>query len=212
MNIKKRIIRTLILAAIGLVIGGGISYMQIQKEQSLLQRGPKTSVAMPGIALGGPFTLVNQSGENVTEKNFEGDYKLIYFGFTYCPAICPTELQKISQVMKSVSEEDAARIQPLFITLDPERDTVDVMREYVALFHPKLVGLTGTVAQIEDVKASYKVFSSRVETEEGNDYSVDHSSFIYFMSPEGTVLGIYRMEDDADFITNEVRDLLKASS
>lgn len=211
MDIKKRLIRTAILALVGLTIGGSIAYMQVKSEEGQVAgRGQKSKPAsMPGISLGGPFTLTNHDGQTVTEKDFEDGYRLIYFGFTYCPAICPTELQKIVQVLKSMDEAEAAKIQPIFISVDPERDTVAVMKDYVGLFHPKLIGLTGTTAQIEDIKKSYKVFSAKVPTEDGSDYTVDHSSFIYFMAPENKVLGIYRMQDDVEYILKDMRDLMK---
>lgn len=211
MDIKKRLIRTAILACIGLVIGGVIAYTQIQAEQGNAEQS-KPAASMAGINLGGPFELVNDSGETVTEANYDGQYKLIYFGFTYCPAICPTELQKITQVLNALDDETAAKIQPLFITVDPERDTVDVMHEYVSLFHPRLIGLTGSLDQVEAIKKSYRVFATKVESEDMSDYTVDHSSFIYLMSPDNKPLSIYRMKDDADYMEGDIRKILGSRS
>jgi protein SCO1/2 len=120
-------------------------------------------------------------------------------------------LQKITQVLKQMDEAQAEKITPLFITVDPERDTAQVMREYVDLFHPRLIGLTGTPDQIEQVKVGYKVFAAKVPTEDGSDYTMDHSSFIYLIGPEGTALAIYRMQDDAAMIGDDVAQILTRS-
>ena len=100
---------------------------------------------------------------------------------------------------------EADRIQPVFISVDPERDTVDVMKNYVSLFHPRLVGLTGTVEQIESVKKSYKVYAAKVDDPDMNDYTVDHSSYLYFISPEGALLSLYKMDDSAEPIANDIK-------
>ena len=207
MTLKKRLIRTFILSLVGLAIGAFIAWIQIQDQQSSgdidISSAP-VSQAVKGIALDGRFELVNDQGVTVTQADYDGQYKLIYFGFTYCPAICPTELQKISQVMNALDERKAQKIQPLFITVDPERDTVEVMHDYVGMFHPDLVGLTGTPAQIDRVKQGFKVFSTEVQSEDATDYSVDHSSFIYFMNPDNQVISIYRIQDDVDMITADI--------
>lgn len=213
MDIKKRLLRTALLSLIGLGIGVGIAAYQISQEPALTitakdQSSTSTQSSMAGVSLGGPFTLRDHTGAAVTQDTYKGDYKLIYFGFTYCPAICPTELQKISGVMKSLPEEISTQIQPLFITVDPDRDTVPVMADYVDLFHPKLIGLTGTPDQIEAVKKQYRVFATKVETEEMSDYTVDHSSFIYFMGPDDTLLSIYRIKDTQEYITEDIRRVM----
>lgn len=206
-QIKKRLIRTFVLSLVALVVGGGVAWIQIQMQNARVttKEGKAMETAMPiaGLNIGGPFSLTNHLGEAVTEKNYDGQYKLIYFGFTYCPAICPTELQKISRVMSALEKKQPAAaktVQPLFITVDPERDTQAVMKEYVSLFHPKLVGLTGTKAQIDFVKKSYRIFATKVKDESANDYTVDHSSFIYLMGPDNTLLGMYRASDTPDEI------------
>ena len=212
MTTKKRIIRTFLLALVGLGIGGFIAWVQVQSDhgaQSAQNDLAPRSVA--GIALDPAFALTDHTGQEVTEANYDGQYKLVYFGFTYCPAICPTELQKITKVLEELDPAQAEKIQPLFITIDPERDTVDVMREYVTLFHPRLVGLTGTVEEIEQVKSGYKVFAAKAPTEDGSDYTMDHSSFIYLMGPDNRTLAIYRMQDDAEMIRNDVTQILTQS-
>jgi len=202
--VKNRIIRTLILALIGLVAGGGIAYYQIQNDPRYGQSRDVGATAMPGVKVGGDFTLTHHSGAAQSLTDFDDQYKLLYFGFTYCPAICPTELQKISAVMNRLDEEQAAKIQPIFITIDPERDTAPVMKDYISLFHPKLIGFTGSVEEIDAVKKDYRVFAAKVEIDDGADYTMDHSSYIYLMSPENTLISMYRIQDDVKFILSDL--------
>ncbi len=159
-------------------------------------------------AIGGPFTMVNQDGETVTEADFAGQYKLMFFGFTYCPAICPTELNKVARVLDILGEEKAAKITPIFVSVDPERDDVETMKQYVEQFHPRLVGLTGSVEQVEAMKKQYKVFSKKVEMEMMDEYMVDHSSFLYLMGPDDKNLGIYPSTDTPDEIAADIEGRL----
>ena len=182
--VKNRIIRTAIFSVIALIIGGGVAMWQIKTQNSrvikqTVSRETERIRPIAGLEIGGPFTLVNQDGEKVTEATYQGQYKLIYFGFTYCPAICPTELQKMRQAMKGLPNEISAKIQPIFISVDPERDTPEVMKDYISLFDPNLVGLTGTVPQVSQIKRAYRIFSSKVDDESGTDYAVDHSCLLY---------------------------------
>lgn len=215
MNIKKRLLRTFALALIGLAIGGAIAYIQVSSESAHVIKQNVTQNSGPsrmaGVNLGGSFDLMDHNGKAVTAETYDGKYKLIYFGFTYCPAICPTELQKITQVMNKLDEEFSKQIQPLFITVDPERDTAEVMAEYVSLFHPELIGLTGTTDQIGKVMKDYKIFATKVEDDSMSEYTMDHSSFIYFMSMDNKPLGIYRMQDDADYIVGDILKILASS-
>jgi cytochrome oxidase Cu insertion factor (SCO1/SenC/PrrC family) len=208
-QIQKRLIRIFILSLIVLCIGGGIVFYQSHAPQNAiaLNKRDHDAVGIPvqGIDLGGSYTLVNQNGETVTDQTYANVYKFIYFGFTYCPAICPTELQKITRVMNALPPETAAKIQPLFITIDPERDTPDVMREYVSLFDERLVGLTGTPEQIDVVKKAYKIYARKVHEPDMSDYTMDHSSYLYLMSPDDKLIGLYRIEDKVNFVTNDIR-------
>jgi protein SCO1 len=138
-----------------------------------------------GPRIGGPFTLMNDSGKTVTNKEFRGKYMLVYFGYTYCPDVCPTTLNSIAQAMDRLGAK-ADRVQPIFITVDPQRDTPPVMKQYVSAFTPSLIGLTGTPAQIAAVAKEYRVYYAKHVTGPGpNDYSMDHSSIIYLMGPDG---------------------------
>ncbi|NCT41336.1 MAG: SCO family protein [Alphaproteobacteria bacterium] len=211
---KNRILRIFILSIVALIIGAGVAYYQVRFQTAHVRgqdSASKGASPIAGLEIGGPFSLTNHLGEAVTQETYADQYKLIYFGFTFCPAICPTELQKVSRVMKALEKnkpEIAAQFQPLFITIDPTRDTVPVMKDYVSLFHPKIIGLTGTQPQIDFVTKAYRIFARKVEDPDSDnpaeDYTMDHSSYLYLMGPEGNLLGLYRMDDDADYIYDDV--------
>lgn len=199
MALKHRLIRFLILSTLGLILGAGIAGISIINDK---QNSNRPLVA-PGI--GGAFTLVNQDGETVTDKNFTGKYMFIYFGFTSCPAICPTELQKMTEAYHALPKAWQARIQPIFISVDPERDTPEVLKNYVDLFMPELIGLTGSTEQINAVKKAYKVYAAKVP--EGDSYTMDHSSFIYFMGLSGQPLAMFKTTDSAEKIVKTIPTL-----
>lgn len=159
-----------------------------------------------GVPIGGTFELINQEGEIVTNQSYAGQYKLIYFGFTFCPAICPTELQKMSAALAGLPSNQAEKIQPIFITIDPERDTVDVMKDYVRLFDENLVGLTGSLDQIQDAADAFRVYFAKVEDPQYAEYTMDHSSYIYLMSPEDELLNIYKISDDVQSIRGDLEE------
>jgi cytochrome oxidase Cu insertion factor (SCO1/SenC/PrrC family) len=152
-----------------------------------------------GTALvGGPFTLTDQTGRRVTEKDYLGRYTLVFFGYTFCPDVCPTELQVMSAALDAMGPK-ADAIQPLFITIDPERDTVDVMKQYVANFYPRLVGLTGSPQEIAAAAKAYRVYYAKVPGKSGaNDYLMDHSSIMYLMDKQGVFLKHFTYTTDAD--------------
>ena len=191
---------------IAFVVGGGAVLYKIRTAQNV-SAVSSVQMGVAGASIGGAFSLIDHTGAPVSEQTYAGSYKLIYFGFTYCPAICPTELQKISRVMDSLGDK-ANNIQPLFVTLDPARDSVEVMREYVSLFHPKVVGLTGSAAQINDVLKAYRVYARKVwedgASKASDDYTMDHSSYIYLMSPDDALMSIYRIADDAEYMVDDI--------
>jgi cytochrome oxidase Cu insertion factor (SCO1/SenC/PrrC family) len=137
--------------------------------------------------LGGPFSLVDQNGTPRTERDFHGFYPLIFFGFTHCPDLCPRSLVAMTTAIDELAArapEKAKRVVPVFITVDPARDTVATMKSYVANFHPRLVGLTGSAEEIERVTREYGAFYAPVP-QGGGDYAMDHSGFILLMGPKG---------------------------
>lgn len=150
--------------------------------------------------VGGGFQLTNHLGETVTNQSFGDAFKLIYFGYTFCPDVCPTELADIRTALDLLGDK-ANQIQPLFITLDPARDTVEHLAGYVPLFHDRLVGLTGAEATISEIAAAFQV-PYEIVVEEGNEeyYHIDHASFIFLMGPDDELLDIYVYNDTAQDI------------
>jgi len=158
--------------------------------------------------VGGAFALTDHNGAPRTDADFRGKFLLVYFGFTYCPDICPTDLQNIGLALDKLGPA-ADAVQPLFVTLDPERDTATHLKDYVALFHPRLVGLTGDAAAIKQAADAYKVYYARVPTQKGDDYTIDHTAFIYLMDRDGKYLGFLPPSTDADRIATTIRPHLK---
>ena len=156
---------------------------------NLLRPAPEQAQAPADVPIGGPFTLVDQNGREVTEANFQVRLMLVYFGYTFCPDMCPLGLTTIASALDALPPEERDQVVPIFITVDPERDTVPVMKEYVGQFAPDLVGLTGTQAQIDAAVRAYRVYAARssVEGADGR-YLVDHSTFTYLMDRDGRYL------------------------
>lgn len=199
----KRILIVSLITCIGLAV----TFWWVKTGDQKLADVPAALTPVTEDVFAGPFTLTATTGETVNEKSWPDKYKLIYFGFTYCPAICPTELQKITYALNALPDKIAV-IQPLFATVDPERDTPAKMKEYVAMFHPSLVGLTGTPKQVDVALKSFKIYAAKVQEEGMSDYTMDHSSFIYFIAPDGRLLQIYKKEDTAEDIAASIRQWL----
>ena len=158
------------------------------------------------VSIGGPFELVDQHGVTRTDEDFRGSYMLLYFGFTYCPDTCPTALLKIINALEELVGLDVAkaeRIVPVFISIDPERDTPEVLGSYAEHFHPRLVALTGTQQELERLGRAYGVFFAKVPTGEPGEYLMDHTGFVYLIGPDGKY--IEHFESDAS-----VADLVDA--
>jgi cytochrome oxidase Cu insertion factor (SCO1/SenC/PrrC family) len=158
--------------------------------------------------IGGAFQLIDQSGQARSERDYRGQLLLVYFGFTYCPDICPTDLQAIGLAMDRLGA-DAAHVQPLFITLDPERDTREQLAQYVPMFHPKLIGLTGSTTAIHAAAEAYRVYYKRVDFhDKPGDYTVDHSAFVYLMDRDGKYLGFFPPGTSAEKMVDMIRPYL----
>ncbi|QOZ72176.1 protein SCO1/2 [Bradyrhizobium arachidis] len=162
--------------------------------------------------VGGPFELIDQTGKPRSDRDFRGRLMLVYFGFTYCPDVCPTDLMAIGQALEQLGP-DADAVQPVFITLDPERDTAEHLAEYVPLFHPRLLGLTGSLDAIEATAEAYKVYFAKIPIgKDAGEYTVDHTSFIYLMDRDGKYLGFFPPGTSAERMVEIIRPRLAAPS
>ena len=159
--------------------------------------------------IGGPFNLISHYGAPVTDTNFRGRHMLIFFGYSFCPDVCPLELQRMALVLDILDEAklDMKRIQPLFISIDPERDSPDILSKYVPLFHPLLIGLTGSSEQIAEVATNYKVYYRRASDD--LDYLMDHSAIVYFMGTEGEYLAHFTSFDSPEDMARRIQTLLE---
>jgi protein SCO1/2 len=173
-----------VLLVCGLLAGALAAVATIpQVRERVIGEGAPKSVGQA--LVGGPFTLTDHTGKRVSDTDFRGRNMLLFFGFTYCPDVCPTALQVMAGVMDKLGAK-ADRIQPIFISVDPERDTPEQMAQYVASFHPKLIGLTGTKEEIEKVMKEYRVYAQKVEDAKSTaGYTMNHSTIIYLMGPDG---------------------------
>jgi protein SCO1/2 len=162
-----------------------------------------------GVALGGPFTLVDHTGRTVTDRDFAGRPMLLYFGFTYCPDVCPTELGTIAAALDAMGPA-GERVTPVLVTIDPERDTPAALADYVSRFHPRMIGLTGSAEQIAQAARAYRVYYAKVRPRDSTDYLMDHSSFIYFVGPDGRVRSLFRPETTPEAIAAAITSQLRA--
>lgn len=155
--------------------------------------------------IGGPFTLVSSDGETVTDRSYRGKWMLIFFGYTSCPDVCPTSLNNISLALEALGPE-ADKLRPLFITVDPERDTPAVMARFLKAFDRRIVGLTGTQAQIDSVIKDYRVYAESAKTaSSGHDYLMSHSGYVYLMDPQGQFTNVIQGSESGEEIAAWVR-------
>ncbi|MFB6458833.1 SCO family protein [Bradyrhizobium tunisiense] len=153
--------------------------------------GGVSKVAQPA-AIGGPFQLTDQNGKAVTDKNLKGKPTLIFFGYTHCPDVCPTSLFEISEVLRAMGK-DADKVNAIFISVDPERDTPATMKDYLSSFDPHLQGLSGDPAETAKVITSYRVYAKKVPTKDG-DYTMDHTALIYLMDRDGRFVSPFNLK------------------
>ncbi|KAG7454366.1 hypothetical protein MATL_G00258910 [Megalops atlanticus] len=198
--------------AVTLLFGGGILgawwYVRSEKRQRLqLQRVEQLRQAAVGL---GDFRLVDHTGTPRTKRDFLGRWVLLYFGFTHCPDICPDELEKICGVVSALDREPGLPpVQPLFVTVDPERDDVAALARYVRDFHPRLVGLTGTPEEVREAARGYRVYYSAGPKDDDDDYIVDHTVLTYLINPDGLFLDYYNRTKSGEQIADSVRNHMK---
>lgn len=169
---------------------------------------PRGPISIGTALVGGPFSLTDQEGRKVTDKDFRGHYMLVFFGYTYCPDICPTELQVMSAALDNLGAK-ADDIQPIFISVDQQRDTPEVLKQYVTNFHPRLVGLTGSAEEIASVARAYRVYFSKVENSSGPDaYLMDHSTIMYLMDGQGKFVKHFTYSTDAAALAKAIEEAI----
>lgn len=168
----------------------------------------KAEPPLAGARIGGPFTLTDQDGRRVSDRDFAGRYRLMYFGYSFCPDVCPVDLQKLMAGYAALEKSDpgvTAKIAPIFVTVDPERDTPAVLKQYVSAFHPKLIGLTGTPAEIAAVAKEYAIIYSKVQQPGASAYLVDHSRIVYLFGPKGEPIALIPEDGKPDQIAAELK-------
>ena len=174
--------RTLMLV-VGLAVlaAAGLGWMQFSESD-------QPAGNLSGASVGGPFTLIDQDGKSINDKAFAGHYRLMYFGYTFCPDVCPTDVAVIAKGLKAYEisrPERAAKVVPIFVTVDPERDNPAALKAFVTAFHPRLVGLTGTPAQIGPVLKAFGIYARKVPGSDPQNYLVDHFAVNYLFGPDG---------------------------
>jgi len=200
------------LRLVGLVVAGllGGALVGLVVFPGALERlRPQVNATSLGkAAVGGPFTLTDHTGRRVTDKDFRGKFMLVYFGFTFCPDVCPSGLQVMAAALDELGPK-AERITPIFISVDPERDTPEQLAQYVPSFHPRLVGLTGTPEEVQAVAKAYRVYYRKVKDEKSTaEYTVDHTSIIYLMSPEGEFIAHFTHATPASVMADKLAKVL----
>lgn len=197
-----------VLFAFGVVACAFVAFVAVKAVRMFVAPPPVSgiSIATGAGRLGGPFTLVDQTGRRVTDRDFRGRYMLIYFGYTHCPDECPTELQAIGRAIDELGPL-GDRVTPVFISVDPGRDTPAVIGKYVRAFHPRMVGLTGTPAEIAAVARAYQVpyKVGKPSEPEAGDYSVSHNLFLYLVDPRGKFVAVFRGGAGPDAIAKALR-------
>lgn len=157
-------------------------------------------------AVGGPFALVDHTGKPFTDADLKGKASLLFFGFTHCPDVCPTTLQSMTVWLQGLGPDGDA-IRPVFVTVDPERDTPEVMAAYLGAFDPRIIGLTGSPQQVAAMLKAYRVYSKKVETT-GGDYSMDHSSAVYVMDANGKFWNVIAMSEQPEGAIAKLKTLI----
>ena len=172
---------------------------------------PKTlageGIVVAPAGIGGPFKLTSDAGKPLTEKAFAGKYALVYFGYSFCPDVCPLGLQKMAAGIDKLGD-DSKKVVPVFVSVDPDRDTPDQLAQYVDLFHPEMVGLTGTAEEIKEVAKKFRVYYALHKDKDPENYPVDHSSFTYLMGPDWKIVAVFRHDATPENIAEALKKVL----
>ena len=196
------------MLALALVAIAAVGILAIRQYTGMSESiAAETSASENTLNIGGPFTLVDQDGQTVTEANYSGRWLLVYFGYTYCPDVCPTSLTRNVDAIELLGDKGDS-VTPVLISIDPQRDTPDKLKQYVGLFHPRMVGLTGTPEQIAAVAKEYRVFYMRSPGDTPDSYVVDHSSLTYLVGPDGKVAQFFSHSATPEEIANRLKQRL----
>ena len=195
MNMPRRL--PLLALALALALAGCGSHTNESSERAPLA----------GAKIGGPFMLTDQNGRTVTDRDFAGRYRIMYFGYTFCPDVCPVDMQHLGAAMRLIEASDpklAARLAPIFVSIDPARDTPAVLKTFVTAFSPRLIGLTGSAQAIAAVAKEYGVYFAKGEPSAGGGYMVNHSRVTYLMDPSGHPLALLPTDQDPKAVVAEI--------
>ena len=199
-----RRIAMLATLAVALLLGGTAAFILLADRGGRFAACDGGSVAGGGDLIGGPFTLIDQTGQQVTDADVIDGLTLVYFGYTFCPDICPVDVARNADAV-DLLDQRGVTVKPVMITVDPARDTPEVMADYAGYMHPRMVGLTGTDEQIEAAKTAYKVYGAKAAGQEDEEfYIVDHTTLTYLMHPEEGFLAFFRREMSAEQVADRV--------
>lgn len=206
---KKRLVLVGLAALIAaLIVAAVVLWLQPRPIATVSEVGGASKPGLvrlpPGTELGGPFSLVDHDGRAVTDSSYAGKFMLIFFGFTHCPDVCPTELSIMATALDDLGT-DAERVQPLLVSIDPARDTPAALKQYVASFHPRIIGLTGSDDQVAAAAKAFRVYYAKGPAAADGGYNMDHTAFTYLMGPDGKIRSVFRGGASPETIAGEIK-------
>lgn len=199
-------IRNIAIIAIVVVIGGlgGMWYVSKGGEVDALAQCRAGAVAGGAASIGGPFELVDENGMTVTDKDIITEPSILYFGYTFCPDVCPMDVSRNAEAV-SVLEDRGIMVKPVFISIDPKRDTPEALRDFTDVMHPRMVGLTGTPAQVKAASQAYRTYYKKQDGDDQDYYLVDHSTYSYLVFPEVGFVDFFKRNESPEQMADRVQ-------